>query len=56
VDNVARLDDAEAIAKLLTEFVSSDDRPLPLDEAVREASRYARTQEFARLLDSVVTD
>ncbi|WP_405242492.1 glycosyltransferase [Lentisalinibacter salinarum] len=55
VDNVAPLDDAEAIAKLLAEFVSSDDRPLPLEEAVRGASRYARTQEFARLLDSVVS-
>ncbi|WP_405237838.1 glycosyltransferase [Lentisalinibacter orientalis] len=54
VDKVAPLDDAEAITGLLAEFVSTDDRPLPLDEAVRLASRYARTQEFARLLDSIV--
>jgi hypothetical protein len=55
VYNLAPLDDAGAIADLLAEFVRSDHRPLPAEDAVRGASRYARTREFARLLDSVIS-
>jgi hypothetical protein len=54
VESFAPLADAVAIANLLEGFVSADVRPLPVEEAVSGASRYSRTKEFARLLDSVV--
>lgn len=54
IESIAPLDDPDSIATLLTDFVSDDDRPLPREDAVRGASRYARTQELAEVLDSVV--
>lgn len=55
VKSIAPLDDEDAIASLLNEFVSSDVRPLPMEEAVRGASRYVRTEVLAKLLDSTIS-
>ena len=55
-DRMARLDDAEDIAALLTEFIRAPQRDtfnLPLEQAVAGHSRRSRTGELAALLDQV---
>ena len=54
VDDIAPLDDASAIADVLATFVSSEECSLPAENAVKGASRYARTKELAQLFDTVV--
>jgi hypothetical protein len=54
VDAIARLDDEGAIAQLLLRFVGGDHRGMiAADAAVAGASRVARTEQLAALLDRI---
>ena len=56
VEAIAPLDSVEAIAALLTRFLNSLAQgcaPLPRPQAVQQASRWARSQGLAKLLDEL---
>lgn len=58
VDTMARLDSAEDIAAMLPGFlqaVRAGHAPVPEAQAVRQASRKGRSEDFARLLQSAMT-
>ena len=58
IDSIARLDSQEEIARLLVRFIELlrlQQAPVATEEKIAAASRRARTSEFAKVLDAVVT-
>lgn len=56
IESVVALDQPESIHDLVVAFLSGEIKGVATDEAVSRASRYARTEELARILDEAVIE
>lgn len=56
IDSVVPLDEPEAIRDLVVAFLSGEVNGVSTDKAVSRASRYARTEELARVLGEAVNE